>query len=77
MKIDVNACTLENFWHIFSSVSGKLPPGNFPPIKFPPGEFLPAKFLPGIFLPIFLIFPLEFSNFFVFFINVTVIINIT
>ena len=37
-KINGNACTLENSLHIFSSVSGKLPPGKFPPIKLSPGE---------------------------------------
>ena len=58
-KINVSACTLENFWHIFSSVSGKLPPGKFPlwkfpPIKLSPGEFLPRKFPPGILSTMFL-----------------------
>ena len=38
MKINVNACTLENSSHIFSLVSGQLPPGKFPPIKLSPGE---------------------------------------
>ena len=38
MKINVNACTLENSSHIFSSVSGKLPPGKFPIIKLSVGE---------------------------------------
>ena len=36
MKINVNACTLEDSSHIFSSVSGKLPPRKFPPGMFPP-----------------------------------------
>ena len=35
MKISVNAWTLENFSHIFSWISGKLPPRKFPPIKLP------------------------------------------
>ena len=57
MKINVNTCTLENSSHIFSPVSGKLPPGKFPKIKLPPGEFTPTpdrgKFLPEIFPPMF------------------------
>ena len=36
------------------SVSGKLPPGKFPPIKLPSGKFPPRKFPPGIFPSMFL-----------------------
>ena len=38
-------------------VSGKLPPGKFPPIKLPLGKFPPRKFPPGIFPSMFLIIP--------------------
>ena len=63
MKINVNACTLVNFLHIFSSVSGKLPPGKFPPIKLSPGELPPGKFSPRIFPPG--IFPPMFLSIFI------------
>ena len=42
-KINVSACTLENYSHIFPSVSGKVPPGKSSPIKLPPGESLPEN----------------------------------
>ena len=53
-------------------VSGKLPPGKFPPIKlplgkFPPGKFPPRKSPPGIFPPMFLNIPTGVFYFFVFF----------
>ena len=49
------------------TVSGKLPPGKFPPIKLPPGKFPPIKFPPGIFPPMFLNIPIQVFKFFVFF----------
>ena len=48
-------------------VSGKFPPGKFPPREFPP----------GIFPPMFLNIPYRVFKFFVFFIIVTVITDIT
>ena len=39
---------------LFETVSGKLPPGKFPPIKLPPWKFPPSKLQPGTFLPEFL-----------------------
>ena len=69
-------------WRYILRVSGKLPPGKFPPIKLPPGEFTPEKlpprkFPPGIFPPMFLNIPTRVFQFFCFFITVTVIIDIT
>ena len=74
MKVNVNACTLENSSHIFFSVSGKLPPGKFQPgkfprIKLPPGKFPLGKFRPrklplGIFSPMFLNIPTRVFYFF-------------
>ena len=51
MKINVNACTLENFSHLFSLVSGKFQTGKFPPVKLPPGKF-PLAIFPHVFLNI-------------------------
>ena len=59
------------------TLSGKLPPGKFPPMKLPPGKFPPRKFPPGIFPPMFLNIPIQVFKFFVFFIIVIVIIDIT
>ena len=76
MKINFNACTLENSSDIFFSVSGKLPPakfqsGKFPPIKLPPdnlssGKFSARKLPPGIFPPMFLDIPTQVFFFFFF-----------
>ena len=69
MKINFNACILENSSHIFFPVTGKLSPGKFPPIKLRPGEFPPGKFPsryfpPGIFPPMFLNIPTRVLSFF-------------
>ena len=69
MKININECALENFSHIYFSVSGKLPPrkfpsGKFPPIKLSPGEFPPGKLPPRKFPPIFLNIPTRVFWFF-------------
>ena len=67
MKINANACTLENFSHRFSSVSGKLPPGEFPPIKLPPGESPLENSHQEYSHPCVQIFPLPPRVFFLFF----------
>ena len=60
MNINVNACTPENSSHIFFSVTGKLPPENFPPpIKLPPGEFSPWKIPTWNIPPMFLNIPTQ------------------
>ena len=60
MKTNVNACTLENSSHMFSSVPWKLSPGKFQHGKFPPVKLPPGEFPPGIFPP-------KFPSFFFYF----------
>ena len=55
------------------TVSGKLPPGKFPPIKLPSGEFPPGKFPSREFPPMILNIPIHAFLIFLF-INVTLII---
>ena len=47
---------LTHYSSVLLLVSGKLPPGKFPPIKLSPGKFPPRKFPHGIFPSEFLIF---------------------